>query len=137
MNKPFKLSVKAIILDKQQRCLLIRRSPANHSFVGKWEWPGGKVDDGEDFADAVVRETHEETSLKIKIIGLVGATQFEMPKLNVVLLCMEARLKSGKVQLSDEHDDFAWVTLGELMHWNDLLEAIRPVLNGFLERRIL
>ena len=51
--KPFRLAVKAIILDGQQRCLMVRRSAFNHNFVGCWEWPGGKVDDGEDFAAAV------------------------------------------------------------------------------------
>jgi hypothetical protein len=34
-----------------------------------------------------------------------------MPKANVVLLCMEARLISGEVKLSEEHDDFIWVLL--------------------------
>jgi len=47
--KPFRLAVKAVIFDDQQRCLLLRRSAINHHFVGCWEWPGGKVDEGEDF----------------------------------------------------------------------------------------
>jgi len=114
MNKSFKLAVKAVIFDEQQRCLLLRRSRANKHFVGAWEWPGGKVDDGEDFARAILRETLEETSLEIEIIGLAGSTQFEMPAVNVVMLCMEARLTGGKLNLSEEHDEFAWVPLGEL-----------------------
>ena len=61
--KPFSLAVKAVPLDSQNRCLLIRRSSYNHNFVGKWEWPGGKVDAGESFAVAVCREVREETSL--------------------------------------------------------------------------
>lgn len=114
MNKSFKLAVKAVILDEQQRCLMLRRSRVNEHFVGCWEWPGGKVDDGEAFADAILRETREETLLEIEITGLAGATQFEMSTVNVVLLCMEARLTGGKVKLSDEHDEFAWVPLAEL-----------------------
>ena len=113
MSKPFKLAVKAVVLDGDRRCLLVRRSPHNHNFVGCWEWPGGKVDDGEAFADAVVREMREETSLEIKITGLAGATQFEMPAVNVVLLCMEARVTGGTLKLSEEHDDFTWVPFSE------------------------
>src|SRR5438034_5526666 len=112
--KPFVLDCKAVIFDDQQRCLLIRRSNRNRNCIGCWEWPGGKLDAGEDFADAVVREAHEETSLEIEITGLAGATQFEMPKVNVVLLCMEARVIGGQLNLSDEHDDAAWVPLSEL-----------------------
>jgi 8-oxo-dGTP diphosphatase len=114
MNKPFKLAVKAVILDEQQRCLMLRRSRANKYFVGAWEWPGGKVDDGEAFADAVLRETREETSLEIEITGLAGATKFEMPAVNVVMLCMEARLTGGALKLSEEHDEFDWVPLMEI-----------------------
>jgi 8-oxo-dGTP diphosphatase len=118
MSKPYKLSVKAVILDSERRCLLIRRSPANHNFVGKWEWPGGKVDAGEDFATAVVRETREETGLEVEITDLAGVTSFEMPVGQIVVLCMEARVLSGEIHLSEEHDDFAWVPLKEFSSWN-------------------
>src|SRR5262245_46341455 len=116
-DKPFALAVKAVILDEQRRCLLIRRSAHNRNFVGCWEWPGGKVDPGEDFAPAVAREAREETGLEIEVDALAGALQFEMPKVNVVLLCMEARITGGKFQLSEEHDESAWVSLSELSRW--------------------
>jgi ADP-ribose pyrophosphatase YjhB (NUDIX family) len=50
--QPFRLAVKAVVIDDANRCLLLRRSAANKNFVGCWEWPGGKVDPGEDFASA-------------------------------------------------------------------------------------
>jgi len=115
--KPFVLAVKAVILDERGRCLLIRRSPHNRSFVGSWEWPGGKVDAGEDYATAVVREAREETALDVEITGLAGAMQFEMPKVSVVLLCMEVRQLGGSLKLSEEHDDAAWVALEDFSKW--------------------
>ena len=111
--KPFRLTVKAVILDDQQRCLLVRRSASNHSFVGCWEWPGGKVDDGEDFATALLREVSEETDLAVEITGLAGATMYEMPAIHMVLLCMEASRVSGELRLSEEHDNLAWVPFTE------------------------
>src|SRR5437762_4704786 len=107
MDKPYKLAVKAVVLDDRGRCLLIRRSRVCRNFVGKWEWPGGKVDPGEDFVTALIRETREETCLDVRITGLAGATQFDMPLVQVVLLCMEARITGGQIRLSEEHDDFA------------------------------
>ena len=72
--KPFRLTVKAVLLNDQQCCLLVRRSAYNRNFVGCWEWPGGKVDEGEDFATALLREAREETGLEVQITALAGAT---------------------------------------------------------------
>jgi len=132
--KSFRLAVKAVILDSQQRCLLIRRSPANHNYVGKWEWPGGKVDTGENFATAVVRETEEETGLEVEITGLAGATSFEMPNAEIILLCMEVRILKGEIRLSGEHDDFAWVPLVEFHAW-DFPEHHKPLMLDYAKRK--
>lgn len=111
--KPFGLAVKAVIVDDAGRSLLIRRSASNRHFVGQWEWPGGKVDSGESFDVATLREVKEETGLDVEITGLVGAAQFEMPARQVVVLCMEARLIGGELKLSEEHDDSAWVKFSD------------------------
>lgn len=109
MDKAFSLAVKAVVVDAAGRCLLIRRSGANRHCPGAWEWPGGKVDPGEEFSSAVVREVREETSLEVVVTGLAGALQFEMPEVFVVMLCMEVRCIGGSVSLSEEHDCFDWV----------------------------
>ncbi len=114
MPIPFTLGVRAIILDPHQRCLLLRRSTANRHFAGCWEWPGGKLDPGEDFATGLHREVREEAGLEIELTALAGATQFEMTTARVILLCLEARPLGTAVRLSEEHDDFAWVPLAEL-----------------------
>lgn len=125
MSKAFGMAVKAVIRRPDGCCLLIRRSARNRNFVGKWEWPGGKVDPGETFDAAVHREVAEETGLQIEITGLAGATSFEMPNVTVVLLCMEVQLKGGSLRLSEEHDDSAWVSPADLAQY-DLTEHIRP-----------
>ena len=134
MAKRFGLAVKAVIFDEHGRCLPIRRSNQCRNFVGQWEWPGGKVDPGEDFADAVVREAKEETSLEVEITGLAGATQFEMPSINVVLLCMETRVIVGQTRLSEEHDDFVWVPLSNLDKW-DIVESAKPLMLEYAKRK--
>jgi len=114
MSKPFSLAVKAAIADADGRYLLLRRSAHNRNFVGCWEWPGGKLDAGEDFAAGLHREVAEETGLIVELTGLACTTTYEMPKANMVLLCMEARVISGGVRLSEEHDAFVWVPLADI-----------------------
>jgi 8-oxo-dGTP diphosphatase len=112
--KPFSMAVKAVILDDEGRCLLIRRSAHNTNFIGCWEWPGGKLDPGESFDVGLEREVMEECGLTVDLTGLAGAMEFEMPKVRVVLLCMEARQTGGTIRMSEEHDDSAWIHLSEL-----------------------
>lgn len=113
-EKPFGLALRAIILDDQGRCLLVRRSKANRHYVGAWEWPGGKAENGETFDAGVRREVREETGLEVTLLKLALAFQVEMTALHLVVLCMEARVAGGALCLSAEHDESAWVSLDRL-----------------------
>ena len=132
-EKPFRLAVRAVVLDEQGRCLLLRRSSANRSFVGTWEWPGGKAEDGEAFDVAVCREVREEAGLEITLTGVAGAFQIEMAQQHIVVLCLEAKTASGTVRLSEEHDQSAWVPLSELLQWN-LTAGFREFAKGYITR---
>ncbi len=113
-SKPFALSIKVVILDRVGRCLVLKRSTKSKSNTGKWDFPGGKAELGEKFDQALLREVKEETALKITLQHLAGGAESETPTRRVVYLIMQARIKSGKVRLSDEHDDYAWVKLRNL-----------------------
>ena len=56
------LVVAAALIDKDGRVLLAQRPP-NKSMAGLWEFPGGKVEDGENPEDALIRELNEELGI--------------------------------------------------------------------------
>jgi len=112
--KPFVFSTKALIGDGASRYLAIRRSRASKNNAGQWDFPGGKTDPGETFDAALVREIKEETGLSVALVRVLGAGQSELPDRTVAYLFMEARAEAGEVRISDEHDDFAWLTPSEL-----------------------
>jgi 8-oxo-dGTP diphosphatase len=56
------LVVAAALIDKDGRMLLAQRPP-NKSMAGLWEFPGGKVEDGENPEDALIRELNEELGI--------------------------------------------------------------------------
>ena len=109
LQKPFKLSMKVVVRDEQGRCLLLKRSQESKNNKGKWDLPGGKVDPGEDFDEALLREVSEETGLTASLQGVAGSAESDLPERKVAYLIMEAVVASGEVTLSSEHDDFAWV----------------------------
>jgi 8-oxo-dGTP diphosphatase len=105
----FSLSLKALVLDGQRRCLLLRRSPGSKNNPGKWEFPGGKMEPGEGFEEALKREVKEETNLDISLLRPCGTGMSRLPGRNVVYLFMLAGAEPGEVRLSEEHDLWCWV----------------------------
>ena len=65
-----KLAVGTVIQDEQGRIALVRR--AIEPGYGKWVFPGGYVDRGEEVQRAAVREAREETGLDVRIDGLIN-----------------------------------------------------------------
>lgn len=124
-QKPFALSVKVVVLDRQGRCLLLRRSQASKNNKGKWDLPGGKVDPGEDFDQALLREVVEETGLTILLEGVAGSAESELPAKRVASIILEGSVLSGDVRLSSEHDDFSWVDLSDI-RTVDVCNQFRP-----------
>jgi 8-oxo-dGTP diphosphatase len=108
-EKPWRLSVKVLVQDNVGRCLLLKRSMSSKGNPGRWEPPGGKINQGESFDVALLREVAEETGLAISIQHVAGTAESELPKLRIVHLILEGKVESGKLQLSDEHTAHMWV----------------------------
>jgi 8-oxo-dGTP diphosphatase len=134
MDSRYYLAVRAIIRDSKGRYLLIRRSKLCHHFIGKWEWPGGKVDKGEPFDVALRREIREEIGLKVTFTGVVGAYGFTVAKKQIAVLCMEAKVVGGKLTLSEEHDQFSWVPVKEMPTWK-LTKGLQAVVKAYVIRK--
>lgn len=107
------LSVKVIVHDREGKVLLLRRSKASRNNSGKWEFPGGKVEPGENFAGALIREVREETGLAVELKGSFGTCEAKRAKPPVIYLVMEAESKTHDVTRSSEHDKHEWVNPGD------------------------
>ena len=110
------------------RVLLVRRN-VNPS-KGKWTFPGGFVDWGETVTGAALRETQEETGLRVNLDGLVGV--YSYPGAPVVIVVYRARVVGGTLQLSDEIQELAWLVPDEIP-WDELaFPSTREALRDFL-----
>ena len=128
----FSLSVKALVTDPQGRCLVLRRSQASKNNAGKWEFPGGKLDPGERFDEALTREILEETGLTVTLVGPFDTAMSNAAGLRIVYLFMLAGAESMQVRLSGEHDAFKWVVPSDLPGI-DLAGQFRPVAQRYAE----
>src|SRR5262245_2461294 len=122
--------VAGTIPGEDGRILLTRR--AIHPAHGKWTFPGGYVDWSEPVDDAAIRETYEETGLKVALDGLVGV--YSYPSTPVVVIVYRAQVTSGAITLCHENDRVEWVE-PEAIPWGELAfpsttAALRDYLAG-------
>ena len=107
--------VGCTIPEHEGRVLLTRRT-INPS-RGLWTFPGGYVDFGETVTDAAMRETWEETGLRVELGGLIGV--YSYPNAPVVIVVYRARVLDGTLTLCHENDRLEWVSPADVP-WDEL-----------------
>jgi 8-oxo-dGTP diphosphatase len=123
-TKRWGLAAYAIIRNDEGECVVLKRSGTSKTNAGKWELPGGKLEPGERFEEALLREVGEETGLTVALNGLAGAVEYEHPTIKVVCLVMDATVTSGSMRLSSEHDAYVWADEAALARL-DLVDHFR------------
>ena len=118
MTKKLVLVAAAAIFDSQERILLAQR-PAGKSMAGLWEFPGGKIEDGEAPETALVRELEEELSIKVnkntlKSLNFVSFSYSDFHLLMVLYACREWSGEAKPV----EGQKLAWVRPEDLMNYD-------------------
>ena len=103
------------------------RRAKGESFAGAWEFPGGKVERGENLEQAFIREIDEELSLPIEVIRPLAIHVHEMPELEIELHAWHCRVKSGEPRLS-VHDDLRWMKVEEFLD-AEWIEADIPLIS--------
>lgn len=108
MERAYGLTVRGIIRNENDEILLVKRHPKSRTDPEKWELPGGKVEKGEFFDEALIREIKEETDLNCKIGDFAEAVQNDYTHKRTVQIMMYLEDVSGSVKISDEHTDWMW-----------------------------
>lgn len=130
-HKSGNMAVGAFIQDESGKFLLIQR-PDDCSYCPTcWEVPGGKMDPGETPEQAVVREVLEETGLSIELDGVIGEADFKAKGKQLVMRYWRARVIDGEVRLSQEHQAYQWLLLGDFR-----TQKLTPALETILTKMI-
>lgn len=82
-------------------------------YKGWWEFPGGKIEEGETPQEALVREICEELAVEIEVGDLIQTIEYDYPKFHLSMDCFWAKIKSGHLELK-EAEDARWLSKEEL-----------------------
>lgn len=118
----------AAIIIKDGKALLCQRRDCRPAFDGKWEFPGGGVDYGEETKECLLREVREETGYKIKILEqlpeiFTSVCGEKLGNYQVFLVLFICKIKSGTFKSSDiEIRSHVWRNYKEM-----ILEDLMPL----------
>ncbi len=95
-----------------------------------WEFPGGKMEDGETPEEALRREIMEELATEIKVGDFLTTVEYDYPKFHLIMHCYLCSVITGKLTLL-EHEAAKWLAVEELntVKWLPADEEIVDIIN--------
>jgi len=127
------INVTCAIIVKEGKFLVTQRSETMKLPL-KWEFPGGKLEDGESEINCIKREIREELNIEIDIIGKLKNNKHDYGTLQINLIPFIANYISGEIKLT-EHANYKQLEKSELLNL-DWAEADLPILDELIKSNL-
>lgn len=140
MSNLKRIEVVAAVIVKDGAILATQRGYGE--FKGKWEFPGGKVENGENLEQAIIREIKEETNADINVIEYVNTVEYDYASFHLTMHTYLCELLNNNLEFvyhdnnTLEHDNMVWLDLNDLDHL-DWLPADVLVVNALKKNKTL
>jgi len=110
------IDVTAGLVFRDGKLLITQRKPDSH-LGGLWEFPGGKIEPGESFEDALVRELDEELGIEVGVGALIEDITHDYPEKSVRLKFFKCRWLKNEPHPHDVHA-LAWIIRDQLRDYD-------------------
>lgn len=97
-------------------------------YKGMWEFPGGKIEEGETPEEALLREIREELETTVRIGDLAGVVEYDYPSFHLHMECFWCEVAEGELKLVEAQAG-RWLT-GEELHTVEWLPADTGLVEG-------
>ena len=111
------ITVVAALIKKNNKYLIAKRSTGSKEVLGKWEFPGGKVEKNESEEEAIEREIKEEFEMDIKAIRFLTNNICKYPSKTIDLRLYECKYISGDFHLHD-HSEYVFVSKNKMTDYD-------------------
>ena len=126
------LRVTCAIVLHENKILVTQRGPAMMQ-PGKWEFPGGKIENGESEEECILRELQEELNISVDLFAKLKDCSYDYGDFQITLVPFLANYESGTLTLA-EHMNYEWLSPDELktLDWAPAdVEVVEEVLKFF------
>ena len=103
--------VVAAVIRKDDKIFATQRGYGE--FKDGWEFPGGKIEEGETPEQALAREIKEELDTEIQVGKLIDTIEYDYPKFHLSMDCFWCEIMQGGLELK-EHEAARWLSKEEL-----------------------
>lgn len=124
--------VAAIFINESNEVFCARRKNDGNLSL-KWEFPGGKVEDGEDHKQALIREIKEELDLEISVNNFYMSVDYDYEDFSISLSSYVCTIISGTIKLN-VHKECLWISLDEIEKL-DWAKADMPIVKKLLQEK--
>lgn len=126
-----RIEVVAALIISEGRVLATQRGYGDGA--GKWEFPGGKIEPGEEPHVALQREIREELNMDITVGALLHTIEYDYPAFHLSMQCYLCTPQQGDMRLL-EHTDMCWADAAMLdsIDWLPADWDIIPMLKAYL-----
>lgn len=111
------ITVVAALIEKDNKYLIARRSTESQDVLGKWEFPGGHLEDGETIKEGLKRELLEKIGFTDEFNPRITHYYDEIKSKNVKLIynleidfIINVDKSNLEIKLSNEHSEYKWIT---------------------------
>lgn len=126
------IEVVAGVIYFQDKILCMQREQGKYDYVSyKWEFAGGKIEEGETKEEALKRELREEMEMNVDVKEHFCDVSYEYPDFTMNMYCFKVDAKSKDFKMNVHHD-FKWLELSEL-ETLDWAPADRPIVEKLLK----
>ena len=109
--------VVAALIKKDNKYLIAKRAYDEEENLGKWEFPGGKVEMGENEFTAIEREMKEEFEIEVKAVKYLTSSKFDTGKKIIILKLYECEYIRGEFKLN-AHSEYVFVEKDKLLNYD-------------------
>lgn len=126
------VEVVAAIIQHNDKILCVQRGENKLSYISKkYEFPGGKIEQGESKEETIIREIKEELNMEISVIKEFITVNHEYPDFHLTMHSYICSCENTSVTLT-EHIDYKWLSTSEMAQL-DWAAADIPIVNKLVK----
>jgi len=110
------IAAKALLVNENNEILCLKRRPNDVHQPGTWDFPGGRLEEGESPFEGLKRECIEEIQLDIDVQNPLTIHHFtRQDGQKITMICFLCKLTDDEqeVKLSEEHTEYKWLPIDE------------------------